>query len=81
MGGPRRRKAPTKQMWATVEQGYYDDVGRMMESEKRWKDEAAFVRDAIIEKVNRWRAGHTSPPGPSYEEATDPAPAARKARR
>jgi hypothetical protein len=48
MGAKRRRKAPTKRVYATLEIGYYTEMVRMMEQEDKWTDEAAFVRDAVV---------------------------------
>lgn len=42
---------------------------QQMELEQRWITEAAFVRDAVIEKIERWKAeGHRLPAGPGPEE-------------
>jgi len=80
VGTTPRRTIPSVKVTATLEAGYYEEMVRIFERDRRWRDEAAFVREAVIEKIQRDRAaGHVAPAGPLPGEP-EPKPARGKPR-
>jgi hypothetical protein len=61
----RRNRTRTQKVWGSLEEGIYESMVEIMRRDRRWKDDAAFVREAVIEKIQRDRAaGHLAPAGP-----------------
>lgn len=75
MGTAPRRKVETVKVGTTLEIGHYEEMARMFERERKWKDEAALVREAIVEKIDRWRT-----PRMADAQMATAAPSARRNR-
>ena len=50
---------------SSLPEGEYQELHAVIESTRRWNDVADFARQAIREKLDRWKAaGHRLPEGP-----------------
>ena len=50
-------------MAGRIERGYYDDLVRIIDGDDHFNRIGDFVREAVLEKIDRWRKDHpTGPP-------------------
>jgi UTP:GlnB (protein PII) uridylyltransferase len=48
-----------KDTWAVqFPEGTVEDINRMMKVERRWMNVQEFIRDAVNEKIERWKKEH-----------------------
>ena len=58
-------KQPYERLHIAVPRGLFKEAEAVVEREGRWMSMADFAREAIHEKVERWKAaGHSLPEGP-----------------
>ena len=47
--------------WAVqFPEGTVEDINRMMKAERRWMNIQEFIRDAVNEKIDRWKKEHSA---------------------
>ena len=86
MPGGGKGKHPYERLHIAVPIGLFREAEAVVQSEGKWLSLADFARDAIKEKVDRWKAsGHRLPEGPGpgdlVERVRAREPAAPKSRR
>ncbi len=63
---PRPGKVPLKKLTVTIPVDLYREVEAIVSVGKRWISEVDFIRHAVANEVDRWRAsGHHIPETPS----------------
>ena len=45
-------------MGVTLPDGLYEEMIRVIDNERRWVDRVEFIREAIKEKLERWKKEH-----------------------
>ncbi len=60
--GPKIAKVEPKKVSTTMPEDDFDDMVRIIETDRRWVDVADFVRQAVREKVDRWKREHPGTP-------------------
>ena len=45
-------------MAGRIERGYYDDLVRVIDGDDHFNRIGDFVREAVLEKIDRWRKEH-----------------------
>jgi Arc/MetJ-type ribon-helix-helix transcriptional regulator len=62
----RPGKVPLRKLTVTLPESLYKDVEAIVLTGKRWISEVDFIRQAVSDQVDRWKAaGHQLPAGPS----------------
>ena len=63
-GGEKRTKSPIVSFGVTLPEGVYEELVAVIETGRRWQDRVEFTREAIKEKLDRWKKEHPlwSPP-------------------
>jgi hypothetical protein len=59
---PKKRVLPKVSVAARIERGYYEDLVRIIDGDDHFNRLGDFVREAVLEKIDRWRKEH--PRGP-----------------
>jgi len=54
--GVKRVNIPTERVTVLIPEGLYAEMVEVMTHEKKWVDRVEFVRQAVREKVDRWKA-------------------------
>jgi Arc/MetJ-type ribon-helix-helix transcriptional regulator len=63
---PHPGKVPLAKVTLAFPEDLYRDVQHIVRSGRRWISEADFIRHAVANEVERWKAaGHQLPAGPS----------------
>ena len=57
-GGRKRTQVSTEKVTATLPASEHAELVELIESTGRWVDRSDFVRQAIREKVERWKRDH-----------------------
>jgi Arc/MetJ-type ribon-helix-helix transcriptional regulator len=66
---PHPGKVPLKKITLALPEDVYRDVENIVKVGRRWISEADFIRHAVANEVERWKAqGHQMPAGPSPAE-------------
>ena len=60
---PRKKVLPKVSVAGRIERGYYDDLVRVIDGDDHFNRIGDFVREAVLEKIDRWKKEH--PLGPS----------------
>ena len=77
---PHPGKVPLAKVTLAIPTDLYADVGHIVRSGRRWISEADFIRHAIANEVDRWKAaGHRLPEGPSPADLVEEVRARRAA--
>ena len=77
---PHPGKVPLKKLTVTLPESLYRDVETIVLTGKRWISEVDFVRQAVSDQVDRWKAaGHRLPEGPSTADLVEEVRARRAA--
>ena len=58
MSGKRRTVAGYQKVGVTLPDGLYEEMIRVIDNERRWVDRVEFIREAIKEKLERWKKEH-----------------------
>ena len=62
---PHPGKVPLEKVTLAIPADLYADVSNIVKMGRRWISEADFIRHAIANEVDRWKAaGHRLPEGP-----------------
>lgn len=62
---PRPGKVPLKKVTLAMPEELYTEVEHIVRIGRRWISEADFIRNAVANEVERWKAaGHRLPEGP-----------------
>ena len=56
---PKKRVLPKVSVAARIERGYYEDLVRIIDADDHYNRLGDFVREAVLEKVDRWRKEHS----------------------
>jgi hypothetical protein len=61
---PRKRLLPKVSVAGRIERGYYEDLVGIVDADDHYNRIGDFVREAVAEKVQRWKKEHplASPP-------------------
>jgi hypothetical protein len=64
MPGKKRAGVDYERVGVTIPKGIHDEMVAIIATDKRWFDRVEFAREAIKEKIDRWRKDHPmwSPP-------------------
>jgi hypothetical protein len=60
---PRKKVLPKVSVAGRIERGYYEDLVKVIDSDDHFNRIGDFVREAVLEKIDRWKKDH--PLGPS----------------
>lgn len=60
---PRKKVLPKVSVAGRIERGYYDDLVRVIDADDHFNRIGDFVREAVLEKIDRWKMEH--PLGPA----------------
>jgi hypothetical protein len=60
---PRKKILPKVSVAGRIERGYYEDLVRVIDGDDHFNRIGDFVREAVLEKIDRWKKEH--PLGPS----------------
>jgi len=55
---PRKKVLPKVSVAGRIERGYYEDLVRVVDSDDHFNRIGDFVREAVLEKIDRWRKEH-----------------------
>ena len=57
---PRKPYVQTHYVGLRLPIGFYEDIIELMNSERRWNSPQEWIKDAIQEKIERWKKEHSS---------------------
>ncbi len=62
--GFKRSEVGYQKVGITLPDGVYEEMVTIIETDRRWFDRVEFIREAVKEKIERWRKDHPmwSPP-------------------
>jgi hypothetical protein len=55
---PKKKVLPKVSVAARIERGYYEDMVRIIDADDHYNRLGDFVREAVFEKIDRWRKDH-----------------------
>jgi hypothetical protein len=55
---PRKKVLPKVSVAGRIERGYYDDLVRIIDGDDHFNRIGDFVREAVLDKIDRWRKEH-----------------------
>jgi hypothetical protein len=55
---PRKKVLPKVSVAGRIERGYYEDLVRIVDSDNHFNRIGDFVRESVVEKIERWRKEH-----------------------
>lgn len=55
---PKKRVLPKVSVAARIERGYYEDLVRIIDGDDHFNRIGDFVREAVLEKIDRWKREH-----------------------
>ncbi|MGA7845762.1 MAG: hypothetical protein WCB18_01545 [Thermoplasmata archaeon] len=55
---PRKRLLPKVSVAGRIERGYYEDLVGIVDADDHFNRIGDFVREAVVEKVQRWKKDH-----------------------
>ena len=59
---PKKKILPKVSVAGRIERGYYEDLVRVIDGDDHYNRLGDFVREAVLEKIDRWKKDH--PMGP-----------------
>jgi hypothetical protein len=63
---PRKKILPKVSVAGRIERGHYEDLVNIVDSDVHYNRIGDFVREAVVEKVHRWKKEHPlGAPSPS----------------
>ncbi len=62
--GTKRSDVGYQKVGVTIPDGVYREMIEIVESERRWFDRVEFIREAVKEKIERWKKEHPLGPPP-----------------
>ena len=55
---PKKKILPRVSVAARIERGYYEDLVRIIDADDHFNRFGDFVREAVLEKIDRWKKDH-----------------------
>lgn len=55
---PKKKVLPKVSVAGRIERGYYDDLVRVIDADDHFNRIGDFVREAVLEKIDRWKKDH-----------------------
>ena len=55
---PKKKVLPKASVAARIERGYYEDMVRIIDADDHYNRLGDFVREAVLEKIDRWKKDH-----------------------
>ena len=55
---PKKKVLPKVSVAARIERGYYEDMVRIIDADDHYNRLGDFVREAVFEKIDRWKKEH-----------------------
>lgn len=55
---PRKRPLPKVSIAARIERGYYSELVGIIDADDHYNRLADFIREAVVEKIERWKKDH-----------------------
>ena len=55
---PKKKVLPRVSVAARIERGYYEDLVRIIDADDHYNRFGDFVREAVLEKIDRWKKDH-----------------------
>ena len=55
---PKKKILPKVSVAARIERGYYEDMVRIIDADDHFNRLGDFVREAVFEKIDRWKKYH-----------------------
>jgi hypothetical protein len=55
---PKKKILPKVSVAGRIERGYYDDLVRVIDGDDHFNRIGDFVREAVLEKIDRWKKEH-----------------------
>jgi hypothetical protein len=55
---PRKKVLPKVSVAGRIERGYYEDLVRVIDADDHYNRLGDFVREAVLEKIDRWKKDH-----------------------
>jgi hypothetical protein len=55
---PKKRVLPKVSVAGRIERGYYEDLVRVIDADDHYNRLGDFVREAVLEKIDRWKKDH-----------------------
>ena len=55
---PKKKVLPKVSVAARIERGYYEDMVRIIDADDHYNRLGDFVREAVFEKIDRWKKDH-----------------------
>ena len=55
---PKKKVAPKVSVAARIERGYYEDLVRIIDTDDHFDRIGDLVREAVVEKIDRWKKEH-----------------------
>jgi metal-responsive CopG/Arc/MetJ family transcriptional regulator len=64
-GGKKRSNVDYESVSVSIPRAIHDELIAIIEHDQRWFDRVEFVREAVKEKIDRWKKDHPlwTPPG------------------
>jgi hypothetical protein len=67
---PRKKVLPKVSVAGRIERGYYDDLVRVIDGDDHFNRIGDFVREAVLEKIDRWKKEHPLGSSPERRRPT-----------
>ncbi len=55
---PKKKILPKVSVAGRIERGYYEDLVRVIDGDDHFNRIGDFVREAVLEKIDRWKREH-----------------------
>lgn len=55
---PKKKILPKVSVAGRIERGYYEDLVRVIDGDDHYNRIGDFVREAVLEKIDRWKKEH-----------------------
>jgi hypothetical protein len=68
---PKKKILPKVSVAGRIERGYYEDLVHIIDGDDHYNRLGDFVREAVLEKIDRWKKDHPMGSPPSREKVKD----------
>ena len=69
---PRKRPLPKVSIAARIERGYYSELVGIIDADDHYNRLADFIREAVVEKIERWKKDHPLASPSSHRRISNP---------
>jgi metal-responsive CopG/Arc/MetJ family transcriptional regulator len=69
--GTKRSGVSYEKVGITLPEGVYAEMIGIIEADKRWFDRVEFIREAVREKIERWRKDHPMWSAPAKDRSKE----------